>query len=288
MRTIEDADDAWGWQFALDPPEVRMFSSSVGALKALILTPWGSTIPIACRITPPLPEVSIPCRITKTFFASASDTRPLAKSRSCRSLSSGPSASVKAGASAFVPGKPGVPLVSRSRGRPNPQAVEAVRSTTESLPQVRPAQRPAHPFFRAPWAGFCTIRVIGGVTARGRVLAMRLLYDRSDPTITGEISDDRLVELYRHRLPQTGAAAVRTNFISSLDGSVQGPNGRSGSINTPSDHHVFAVQRALADVRILVGAGTVRKEGYRAVDLAPGNGISVSRKGLRRIQPSPW
>ena len=99
-------------------------------------------------------------------------------------------------------------------------------------------------------------------------MAVRLLYDRSDPTMTGEISDDRLVELYRLQLPQASAAVVRTNFISSLDGSVQGPNGRSGSINTPSDHHVFALHRALADV-ILVGAGTVRNEGYRAVDLAP-------------------
>jgi riboflavin biosynthesis pyrimidine reductase len=97
---------------------------------------------------------------------------------------------------------------------------------------------------------------------------VRLLYDRSDPTMAGEISDDLLVELYRHQLPQTSAAVLRTNFISSLDGSVQGPNGRSGSMSTPSDRHVFALQRALADV-ILVGAGTVRNEGYRAVDLAP-------------------
>ena len=98
---------------------------------------------------------------------------------------------------------------------------------------------------------------------------MRLLYDRSDPTATGEISDDDLVELYRLQPPEADAGTVvRTNFVSSLDGSVQGPNGRSGSLNTPSDHHVFAIHRALADV-ILVGAGTVRKEGYRAVDLAP-------------------
>jgi riboflavin biosynthesis pyrimidine reductase len=105
----------------------------------------------------------------------------------------------------------------------------------------------------------------GDATWQGR--AVRVLYDRSDPTMTGEISDDRLVELYRHRLPQAGTPVVRTIFISSLDGSVQGPNGRSGSISTPSDHHVFALQRALADV-VLVGAGTVRNEGYRAVDLA--------------------
>jgi riboflavin biosynthesis pyrimidine reductase len=98
---------------------------------------------------------------------------------------------------------------------------------------------------------------------------VRLLYDRSDPTATGEISDDGLVELYRLQPPETDpGTVVRTNFVSSLDGSVQGPNGRSGSLNTPSDHHLFAIHRALADV-ILVGAGTVRKEGYRAVDLAP-------------------
>jgi riboflavin biosynthesis pyrimidine reductase len=110
-------------------------------------------------------------------------------------------------------------------------------------------------------------RELGARTWQG--CGVRLLYDRSDPIATGEISDDRLVELYRLPLPETGAGAVvRTNFVSSLDGSVQGPNGRSGSINTPSDHHVFALHRALSDV-ILVGAGTVRKEGYRAVDLAP-------------------
>ena len=53
-----------------------------------------------------------------------------------------------------------------------------------------------------------------------------------------------------------------------LDGSVQGPDGRSGSINTESDHHVSALQRALADA-ILVGANTNRLEGYRAVDREP-------------------
>lgn len=76
-----------------------------------------------------------------------------------------------------------------------------------------------------------------------------------------------LVALYRWPDP-AGRGVVRSNFVSTLDGSVQGLDGRSGSINTPSDHHVFALHRALADV-ILVGAGTVREEGYRAVDLRP-------------------
>ena len=131
------------------------------------------------------------------------------------------------------------------------------------------------------------MRASAEVLGHGRLGAVRLLYDRSDPTMTGEISNDRLVELYRYRLPQTSAAVVRTNFISSLDGSVQGPNGRSGSISTPSDHHVFAVQRALADV-ILVGAGTVRKEGYRAVDLATWQRDIRASEGLSPFPASPW
>jgi riboflavin biosynthesis pyrimidine reductase len=81
------------------------------------------------------------------------------------------------------------------------------------------------------------------------------------------VDDSELIELYRLPAPE-GRGWVRTNFVMSLDGSVQGPDGRSGTINTPSDQHVFALQRALADA-ILVGANTVRFEGYRAVDLEP-------------------
>jgi riboflavin biosynthesis pyrimidine reductase len=81
------------------------------------------------------------------------------------------------------------------------------------------------------------------------------------------VDQAELIELYR--LPaREGRGWLRTNFVMSLDGSVQGPDGRSGTINTPSDHHVFALQRALVDA-ILVGANTVRFEGYRAVDLEP-------------------
>ena len=94
---------------------------------------------------------------------------------------------------------------------------------------------------------------------------MRLIFD-ADGTESREVDDATLVELYRFRTP-TDRGSLRSNFVMSLDGSVQGPDGRAGSINTPSDHHVFGLQRALADA-IVVGAGTVRAEGYRAVDLA--------------------
>lgn len=81
------------------------------------------------------------------------------------------------------------------------------------------------------------------------------------------LGDTDLVDLYRYPAPE-GRGWVRSNFVMSLDGSVQGPDGRSGSINTESDHHIFALQRALTDA-VLVGANTVRFEGYRSVDLEP-------------------
>jgi riboflavin biosynthesis pyrimidine reductase len=83
----------------------------------------------------------------------------------------------------------------------------------------------------------------------------------------GPVGEAELVELYRHPAP-AGGAWLRTNFVATLDGSVQGPDGRSGSINTTSDHQIFALHRALADA-VVVAGGTARNEGYRAVDLAP-------------------
>jgi riboflavin biosynthesis pyrimidine reductase len=75
----------------------------------------------------------------------------------------------------------------------------------------------------------------------------------------GPLDDDRLAEHYSEaELPW-----VRANMISTLDGAATGADGRSGSINGPADHRAFEALRAWADV-ILVGAGTVRSEGYRA------------------------
>ena len=95
---------------------------------------------------------------------------------------------------------------------------------------------------------------------------LQLIFDRSGSAPGVDLDDADLVELYRY--PDDGRRRLRTNFVSSLDGSVQGPDGRAGGINTPSDHHVFALHRAVADA-VVVGAGTVRQEGYRAVDLQP-------------------
>lgn len=60
---------------------------------------------------------------------------------------------------------------------------------------------------------------------------------------------------------------VRANMVGTLDGGGVGPDGRSASISSPADRRLFRVLRALADV-VLVGAGTVRVEGYRELPVA--------------------
>lgn len=55
---------------------------------------------------------------------------------------------------------------------------------------------------------------------------------------------------------------VRANMVSTLDGTMRGPDGSSRSISTPTDQRVFRLARRDADV-ILVGAGTIRAEDYR-------------------------
>jgi len=62
---------------------------------------------------------------------------------------------------------------------------------------------------------------------------------------------------------------VRANFITSLDGSVTGADGKSGSINGPADLRVFQLLRAQSDA-VFVGAGTARIEGYQDTDIPAG------------------
>ena len=77
-------------------------------------------------------------------------------------------------------------------------------------------------------------------------------------------AEPALAELYRS--PRT--PWLRANMVGTLDGAATGPDGVTQSINGPADHRVFATLRALADV-VLVGAGTVRAEGYRAPRVTP-------------------
>lgn len=58
---------------------------------------------------------------------------------------------------------------------------------------------------------------------------------------------------------------LRVNFISSLDGAVE-LNGRSEPLGGPADRAAFMAMRAVCDV-VMVGAGTVKAEGYGPVRL---------------------
>ncbi|MFI8264220.1 MULTISPECIES: pyrimidine reductase family protein [unclassified Streptomyces] len=81
--------------------------------------------------------------------------------------------------------------------------------------------------------------------------------DRSDR----EWSLDELAEAYAY--PELGPEGhwLRANMVSTLDGAAQ-HDGRSQPISSETDMRIFGTLRALADV-VVVGAETVRQEGYR-------------------------
>ncbi|WP_104192059.1 pyrimidine reductase family protein [Cryobacterium sp. Y82] len=70
-----------------------------------------------------------------------------------------------------------------------------------------------------------------------------------------------LIEDYR--VAARSVPRVRVNFIASLDGAAT-HEGLSGGLNNADDKMVFDTLRLLTDV-ILVGAGTVRAEGYGGI-----------------------
>jgi riboflavin-specific deaminase-like protein len=76
--------------------------------------------------------------------------------------------------------------------------------------------------------------------------------DRVWPGPADDLSDDDLVASL--------GPGVRVNFVSSVDGAAT-HNGRSGGLSGPGDKRHFELLRRVCAV-VLVGAGTVRTEGY--------------------------
>jgi 5-amino-6-(5-phosphoribosylamino)uracil reductase len=66
---------------------------------------------------------------------------------------------------------------------------------------------------------------------------------------------------YPEREPGAREPWLRANMVSTLDGAAQ-HDGRSQPISNATDMRIFGTLRALADV-VVVGAETVRQEGYR-------------------------
>lgn len=94
---------------------------------------------------------------------------------------------------------------------------------------------------------------------------MRRLFPVTDQTAAAqagrEWSLDELAEAYAYPALDEGASWLRANMVSTLDGAAQ-HDGRSQPISGETDMRIFGTLRALADV-VVVGAETVRQEGYR-------------------------
>lgn len=109
---------------------------------------------------------------------------------------------------------------------------------------------------------------------------MRVLLDPRRPASPGaRVAVGELVDLYA----PPGGRWVRSNMVSTLDGSAVGADGLSGSVGTPADRRVFGILRDHADA-VLAGAGTMRAEGYRRVpptrrSPVPAALVAVTRSG---------
>ncbi len=109
----------------------------------------------------------------------------------------------------------------------------------------------------------------------GRIAIVRMLQPVS------ELADDDLQAAYAYPAERTWA---RLNVVASLDGGTADAAGRSEGLSSPGDTRVFALLRSLADV-IVVGAGTVRAEGYAPVRPHEVDTGLRDRSGLAPLPP---
>ncbi|WP_153397562.1 pyrimidine reductase family protein [Ornithinicoccus halotolerans] len=84
--------------------------------------------------------------------------------------------------------------------------------------------------------------------------------------------------LRRYTVPDRDRWHLRANMIASLDGAATA-GGLTGALNNPDDKLVLDTLRMLTDV-LLVGAGTVREEGYGPMRLAPQEAAWRQQHGL--------
>jgi riboflavin biosynthesis pyrimidine reductase len=82
----------------------------------------------------------------------------------------------------------------------------------------------------------------------------RRLWPAHDP---GPLSDEEILAAYP---TPDGQRLLRVNFVSSVDGSVT-LDGRSAPLGGPGDRKILSLLRVACDA-VVVGAGTVRVEGY--------------------------
>ncbi|MBH0084600.1 pyrimidine reductase family protein [Salinibacterium sp. SWN167] len=95
------------------------------------------------------------------------------------------------------------------------------------------------------------------------------------------LTDEQLLASYA--VADRSVPWLRANFVSSIDGAAT-HEGVSGGLGTDSDGRVFGLLRRLADV-IVVGAGTVRQEGYRNLALDAESAEWRTSQGLAAQPP---
>ncbi|MHC5796119.1 dihydrofolate reductase family protein [Lacisediminihabitans sp. FW035] len=97
-------------------------------------------------------------------------------------------------------------------------------------------------------------------------MIVRRLFPEAGPSIPLEDSDSRarLAELYG--LP--GADTLRINLVASVSGSAAGGDDTSETLTNRADRKILGVIRRDSDV-VLVGASSVRAEGYQLPRTAP-------------------
>ncbi|KPC90124.1 diaminohydroxyphosphoribosylaminopyrimidine reductase, partial [Streptomyces sp. NRRL F-6602] len=88
---------------------------------------------------------------------------------------------------------------------------------------------------------------------------MRRLLPVTDDVADREWTLAELADAYAY--PETDGPWLRANMVSTLDGAAQ-HEGRSQPISGSADMRIFGTLRGLADA-VVVGAETVRQEGYR-------------------------
>jgi riboflavin biosynthesis pyrimidine reductase len=96
--------------------------------------------------------------------------------------------------------------------------------------------------------------------------------------MSGHPAVDRESLLAAYALPERSVPNVRMNFVASIDGSAT-LAGRSGGLGDASDRLAMQVLRTLADI-VLVGAGTVRAEGYGGLAVGAADAAWRRSRGL--------
>ncbi|MCS0498821.1 pyrimidine reductase family protein [Protaetiibacter mangrovi] len=101
--------------------------------------------------------------------------------------------------------------------------------------------------------------------------------DRLWPEAAADLSDEALVAELRGVDP-----VLRVNFVTSVDGAAT-RDGLSGGLGDAADRRYFELLRRVADV-VVVGAGTVRAEGYGPLRVSE---ASVAWRTANGLTPHP-